>query len=89
MNKPQSRVRSTAKTTTKPVKKTANKTSVTKAQEIETFRAEVQKYIETGTSTVLTVDERVKLRVQREAYKLSQMPWYKRKWDNVRSLWTK
>jgi len=72
-----------------PKANTERSSRPSKAQEVAELRAEVKKYIETGSSSTLTADERVKLYAQRQAYKRSQMPWYKREWENIPSLWKK
>lgn len=71
---------------------TAEKTaevSTATAEEIAEFRTEVAKYIETGKSDVLTDSEKASLSRVREVQRHYNLPWWKREWENVSSLWKK
>ena len=74
----------------KAMTKTLKKVSKTQAEtEAKKFREAVQHYIETGSSTVLSIEERVKVFPLRKAYRYNQLPWYKKQWENISSLWKK
>jgi len=58
-------------------------------QEAEDFRRQVQLYLLTGEAgSMLTPENIVSLNEGRNANTNANQPWYKREWENFKSLWS-